>query len=442
MRRAVALAVPLLLIAAAVSGCVTNLPNGAVDWLAGQDGVAEATVLADNTGPWSSSGLVRGELDADITDAEISALVGKIQDYSTRTGNVAFWLGLDHLDFGVGDGDNADTLALWREVIDVPGLVSGIVFDDDLRVRALRPDGAAALDALMALDSGVRLEAFSDTSTLTADADHDIQYEEVNVAALEYRRPAGCVPEPAVLDFGVSLLDRDELPGATIDLCTGATIDLPSSASMATAAISLRAELDGLGLTDFPVQLSNETDGVTHFAAVSPGDAALLPMLEAFEQPGVPAMDYSLAPDGTIAVTAYQVPTADLMALVLASPAASGFSGIGLEGDPVSIIGSPGQLPALLDEATALDAASETFGGVQLGQGFGTVYLDAGVGADPDVATAVADLRATGAADQRFFSVRYKSFQVDIANDVAALARDDYSDAQIMQDFVDAWNAG
>ncbi|CAN5411524.1 hypothetical protein BH09ACT4_BH09ACT4_25580 [soil metagenome] len=441
MRRVAALTVPILLLALALTGCTTNMPNPAVEWLSNQGGIADASIVIDNTGPWSSSGVVRGELEAGISDAGIRSLVGKIQKFAAGSGGVSFWLGLDERDFVVVDGDNSPSVALWREVLDVPGIVSGIVQPGDVRVRGLRPDAASALAVLWVIDSGVRLEAFTDTATLTADAALDVQYDQVNTAALEFRRPAGCTPEPAVQDFALSLLGRDDIPGATIDLCTGITLDLPADASVASQAVALRTQLDGVGLSNFPVQVTSTVGDATHFASITPGDASLLSVLSVFEQPGVPAMDYSLAPDGTLAVTAYEVPTGDLMALVLGSPAASGFSGIGLEGDPVAILGTPDQLPGLLDEATALDAASDAFGSVQLGQGFGTVFLDAGVGADPDVATAAADLRASGAADRRFFSVRYKSFQVDIVNDVAALTRPDYSDAEIMQDFVDAWNA-
>ncbi|MCU1417348.1 MAG: hypothetical protein JWP32_1522, partial [Schumannella sp.] len=204
-----ALALPLVLLAAALGGCVQNLPTPARDWLAQQDGIASATVLADNTGAWSSSGLVRGELQPGIDDASILKLVGKIQDFSSQSGGVAFWLGLGGLDFGVSAGDNSGTVSLWRKVLDVPGVANGIVFDDDLRVRALRPDAVATLGDLLALDSGVRLEAFADKAALDADRDADIQYDQINPAALEYKRPPGCVPDAAVLDFAQTLVDRD-----------------------------------------------------------------------------------------------------------------------------------------------------------------------------------------------------------------------------------------
>jgi hypothetical protein len=443
VRRILALALPLLLVAVALTGCVKNLPDSAVDWLGEQDGVSAASILADNTGPWSSSGLVRGELDPGIGDADIQKLIGKIQDFATQDGGVSFWLGIDDLDFVVVSGDNTANVGLWRDVLDVPGLVSGIVSPDDVRVRTLRPDAVAALDDLAAFASGVRLEAFSDAEALAADAAADVQYDQVNVLALEFRRPAGCTPDAPVLDFAESLLDRDTIPGATIDLCTGITLDLPAEEPMAGPAVDLRAELDERGLSEFPVQLTSEdAAGNTRFAAIAPGDAKLLEVLATLEQPDAPAMSYSLSPDGTLALTAYEVPTTDLLALVQGAPAASGLANIGLEGAPVAVLGTLEQLPRLLDEATALDAASDTFGSVQLGQGFGSVFLDAGVGADPDVATAVADLRATGVTDRRFFSVKYKSFQLDIVNNVAALSDEGYTGAEVMQQFCDLWNAG
>ena len=63
MRR---LAVVAVVLAAALTGCVQNLPVGAADWLAGRDGIAEARILTDDTGPWSSGGLE----ESDNTGAE------------------------------------------------------------------------------------------------------------------------------------------------------------------------------------------------------------------------------------------------------------------------------------------------------------------------------------------------------------------------------------
>ncbi|MEO8263140.1 MAG: hypothetical protein ABI566_11285, partial [Pseudolysinimonas sp.] len=316
MRRAAALLVPLLLFAALLSGCVQNLPNGAVGWLADQDGIVDATILSDNTGPWSSSGLVRGELDEGIDDAGIETLIGKIQKYAAENGNVSYWLGFHDIDFTVGSGDIAADIALWREVLDAPGLASAIVSEGEVRAHVLRTDAIDALTALEALDAGVRLEAFADADALAADYTADIQYDQVNVVALEYRRPQGCTPAQAVQDFAESLVERPEIPGATIDLCSGITLDLPATASIATTAVDVRTELDERGLSDFPVQVTSETDEATRFAAIAPGDASLLAVLSVFEQPGTPPMSYSLSPDETLAVTAYEVPTADLVTLI------------------------------------------------------------------------------------------------------------------------------
>jgi hypothetical protein len=440
-RAGAALSLAALSFTALLSGCVQNLPVAAVDWLAGQDGIGEATVLSDDTGAWSSSGLVHGELEPGLSDVHLGDLLERIGDYSDEHGGVGFWLGSDGIDFVVTD-DNAATISLWKRVSEVPGLVSGVVADHDIRVRAMRADAAAAFDALDRIEGGVRLEAFADEAALAADALLDLRYDRPNLSAIEYRRAGDCTPDPAVRTIVDDLLSRDDIPGATADLCAGITIDIVAGDSVATQALGFRADLDERGLSQFPVQLTSDVDGsgTIHFAAITPGDPALLPVLAVFDQPDAPPVSYSLGPDGSLAVTAYDIPTTELLMLVQGSPAASKLAGVGLEGDPVAIVAPLERLPALLDEALALDAASYDFGSVQLGPGFGTVTLQAEAGARPDVTGAAEALRASGAADRRFFSVRYAAFQADIVDGVAALSDPDYVGADVMQAFVDAWN--
>jgi hypothetical protein len=443
VRRALAVVVAAALAAATLAGCVQNLPNPARDWLAGQRGVVSAEVLSDHTGAWSSSGLVRGELDPGITDADLTTLIGAVREHSAQSSGVGFWLGIDEVDLSVGD-DAAGTIALWRALREVDGVVSGIVHEGDVRARTLRTDAGAALTGALTLPGAVRLEAFADAADADADRAADIERDAPNTSAFEFVRPAGCEPVAPVLALAADLVTRDDFPGATADLCSGFTLDLPLDAPFSGTAIALRNELDDRGLGDFPVQLTaDDGAGTVHFAAISPGDATLLPVLQAFDGDGVPpGLSFSLGPDGSLAITDYAVPTSDLVRLVQNAPRASGLTGIGLEGDPVSIAGTLDQLPRLLDEALALDQASDAFGSVTLGQGFGTVYLDAQGTNSPDVVKAAADLRASGATDRRYFTVIYASYQADIVNGVAALHDPDYVGADVMAAFVDAWNAG
>jgi len=439
--------VALTLAAGVLTGCVKNLPMAAVDWLAGRAGIAEARILVDGTGAWSSSGLVRGELEPGLDDGGIRRLIGEIQGYATSNPGVSFWLGRDEVDFSVGPDDsrNDEVIALWHDLGEIPGIASGAVLPGDVRARALRADAPGAFDALMSLDAGVRLEAFADAQSLTADTVADYGYDAINPLAIEYRRPAGCEPDAAVRAFVDALVARDDIPGATADLCTGITIDIAPDDSVATQAVELRADLDERGLSAFPVQLTSEVDGpgAVHFAAITPGAAAVLPVLAVFETAGAPVVSYSLGPDGALAVTAYDVPTADLLALMQSTPVAAKLAGIGLEGDPVAVVAPLDRLPALLEEALALDAASDTFGSVQLGVGFGAVTLQSDAGQDPDVTAAVEALRESGATDARFFSVRYLNFQADIAGGGQAVLTDPgYVGADVMVAFVDAWNAG
>src|SRR5690606_8114873 len=130
-------------------------PGTAVDWLGDRPGIAEARILTDDTGPWSSSGLVRGELEPGLDDAAISDLVTEVQEYADETGSVGFRLGIDGLDFAV-PGEGSAPIGLWRGMRAVAGLASGVVDAAGIRARTLRPDAVAAFDALAALDAGIR----------------------------------------------------------------------------------------------------------------------------------------------------------------------------------------------------------------------------------------------------------------------------------------------
>ena len=60
---------------------------------------------------------------------------------------------------------------------------------------------------------------------------------------------------------------------------------------------------------------------------------------------------------------------------------------------------------------------------------------------DPDVVTAAADLRASGAWQGRVFTVIYLSTQLSITDGVATVGDANYTDGHVVEGFVDAWNA-
>jgi hypothetical protein len=247
-----------------------------------------------------------------------------------------------------------------------------------------------------------------------------------------------------VREFAESLLDRGDIEGGLLQLCIDMTLGLPSGSSLATAAPAMRAELDERGLTGFPVTMHTARTGDydTHTAAITPGDPGALGVLGIFESESLADTFYELDADRKLTVTAYESPTADLLALVQTSPASAALPEIDLIGTPVTIYGPLSVLPDLLAQATALDAASAAFGSISLGVDSGEAYFDYEVGSEPDVVTAVADLRASGATVGRTFTMRQKSYELYIIDGVAQIADPDYVGAESMLAFVDAWNAG
>jgi hypothetical protein len=446
-RKLLATSLALAVAAAALSGCVRNQPVAAVDWLDRQGGVADATILSDNTDAWSSSGLVHGELEPDIDDAGIQRLIDEIKKFWRNNPSVSFRLGWHGVDFAVSDDDaaNDDAMSLWHAMIDIPTIKTAVAYSDAIDAHTLRDGTVDALGKLGDLPADLWVEAFANEQDLAQDTSDDYDYNGYESEfALGYWIPDACEPDAAVREYAESLLSRDDIEGGLLQLCIDMTLGLPSGTSLAQAAPALRAELDERGLSEFPVTAHTELTGDydTHTAAITPGDAGALAVLGIFEDSGIPDLFYDLDGERTLTVTAYAAPTADILALVQTSPAAAALPQIVVEGTPVKIYGPLSVLPDLLAQAVALDDASATFGSIELGVDTGSAFLDYEVGSQPDVVTAAADLRASGATVGRTFTIRMQSMEVYITDGVAQIADPGYTSPETMLAFVDAWNAG
>jgi hypothetical protein len=445
-RKLLATSIALAVVAAALTGCVRNQTVAGVDWLDRQDGVVEATILSDNTDTWSSSGLVHGELEPDLDDAGIERLIEQIKGFWRNNSAVSFRLGWHGIDFSVSevDRENADAMGLWHEVVDIPAIETAVTYSSAIDAHTLRDGTVDALGKLDDLQADLWVESFATEQDLADDTEKDYDYGGYESAtALAYWMPDACVPDPAVREFAESLVARDDIQGGTLQLCIDISLGLPDGASLAEAAPAMRTELDERGLTEFPVTMhgANNGDYDAHNAVITPGDPASLAVLDIFEMSTIPELFYELDAERTLSVTAYASQTTDLLALVTTSPAAAALPQIVLEGTPVTIYGPLSALPALHDEAVALDDASEHFGSITLGVETGSAYLDYEVGSEPDVVSAAADLRASGATDGRVFTMKMRSMEVHITDGVAVIA-DDYVGDESMLAFVDAWNAG
>jgi hypothetical protein len=446
-RKLLATSIALVVVGTALTACVRNQTTGGEEWLSERGGIVEATILADNTGPWSSSGLVRGELEPGIDDAGINRLIDEIQGYWRNNPAVAFRLGWNGVDFAVSsdDAESQKAVELWHQVTEMPTVLAAVTFSDQINAYSLREGTVEALDALDDLGVQLQLESFATEADLVADTESDADFGGItNPLAYLYWLPPDCEPDAAVREFAESLVERDDIEGGTIDPCEQMSLSLPSGASLATAAPALRAELDDRGLDWFSVTLTTALTGSydTHTAVVTPGDGGALEVLSVFEQQGAPTVFYELDAERTLSITSYETPTIDLLALIGGAPAAATLPEIYLEGTPVVIYGPLSALAGLHAEAVALDAASEAFGSIELGVDTGAAYFDYEVGSQPDVETAAADLRASGATKGRTFTLKQQNFELYIIDGVAEIADPNYVGADWMLAFIEIWNAG
>lgn len=440
-------------VAVALVGCTPNRPAQAYDWLIGQPGVIEVEVMADRSNAWDSSGIVRGELAPDLDDAAFSRLVDSVQAYLSDHLDVGVRLGRAGIDFAVvvDDAATARSIDLWRTVSAVPDIANGVVSTSDasdstsVHVRMLREDAVGVSRALETLDAALHLEALRTADEIADDLERDdrIGPNNENRRSIAVYRDAGCVPADAVVTLAEEFESRDDIDGALLRLCDGFDVYFALPASLAQVVPALRAELEAAGLEDFPVWARQQFDGFAdgRSVAVAPGDPAALSVIDVFETAAAPPVYFELAPDRSLSITEYGTPVADLIALVSAAPAAASLPLVVLEGADVAISGTLADLPTTLAQAVALAGTSGQYGGIVLSPTTGSVTLDSPVATDPDVVTAAADLRASGAWQGRAFTVIYLSMELTITDGVAVIGNPDYTDGHVVEGFVDAWNA-
>ena len=419
---------------AALTAC-TNDPANAVGWLKSQPGITGAQIVESSNEELLVTGTTRGELKPGLTDAQIGKLVDAVQEYNTKHPNVTIELGHGEIAFVVGDdADTATAIKLWHQDEKIPKLLSAVSAGNAVSAGVLRADVGPVLESLLGLGTRIQLDAYTDLQTANSST--------AASGSLSYVADTDCTPQRAVVAYTVAVASRKDVGSGQLELCDSLSMTLVPGTSLAATAPGFRTELDAAGLTQFPVNLNNQPDDPAdaHTADITPGDPSRLAVLAGLEATGAPAMAYELDSDGTLTLTDYADPGSSLLTVVSAAPGAGALPTIVLKGEDVTVSGTLPQLSGLLSQATALATASPTFGDVVLTPTTGSVELNAAAGADPDVATAAAALKASGATANRDFVVTYGAYEVKIDNGVATIGDPNYTGGEFMNDFVTDWN--
>jgi len=448
--RTLALVVAAMLAASALSGCVRNVVTPARDWLAGRDGIASAEVVHDSTGAWSSSGAVRGELEPGLDDADLERLTAEVLEYLETAGSVSVRLGVGRVDYLVSDGASrvAERVAVWRDVVEVDGLADGFVShngDGDLTVdvRALRPEAGAIREALAPLRQLTRVTLYPDDAAIEAAwADSAFTtFSDPNALTIGWL--SDCEPQPQVEALALDLIAREapdeRIVGGHLDLCDGFRLGVAEPEGFSTRVPALRAELDAVGASGFPVTIeTSSVDSPPRVVVVTPNDPAVYGILSVLE--AAPGGVWELAANGELTWTEYATPAAGLVGMLAASPAAGALAWYEIEGSDVAVSGPIDALAGLVDEALALDASAESIGAVQLGPGTGSLRLVAPDLDRPDTTEAAQALRASGVWHGRELLIYDRNAFLVLVDGVPA-PLDDYTDPETLEAFIAAWNA-
>jgi hypothetical protein len=457
VRRAFRLAAVVIAVgiaASALTGCVRNVVNPAVEWLAGRDGIASAEVVRVTSTAWSSSGAVRGELDDGLDDVAIERLIGEVLDYLRSNQYVSFRLGSDRMDFSIAD-DAQTTLegvAIWRDVVGGPGLVNGLVTHDQfgdplVDARGLRESATELYDALAPVRVATRVGLFRDETALEEDW-REGAYAGDHPAAATIAWGADCQPDRGIVDFAIDLANRDDIVGGWLGLCDIFELGLAEPEHFAERVPELRAELDAIpafAQTGFPVTLqTSDVRDPSHIVAVTPNDPTVYGVLAELEDEtaGADADSgfWQLAADGVLTWKDFGEAADDLIARLAATPASTALSYVEITGDGSTVGGRIDELPGLLEHADALDAAAASIGSVHLSPTDGSFYLASGDSGSPDVDQAATALRDSGLWQGRSIVVKHLNAFVELRDGVVQPIAD-YTDPAIIESFIAAWEA-
>ncbi|GHF06467.1 hypothetical protein [Pseudolysinimonas yzui] len=434
----------------ALTGCTPNVVNGAHSWLNGQDGVESAEVVVDRTSLFETSGVIRGELDADLDDAVLDALVERSVEYVSDHPGVEFRLGYDDVDFRIGEASaTAAARELWDDVVGLGGVVAAVIDPDLVHLYVLRSDTHEVLEALRDSPVAVQVESFRGDDDMIADRrDDDYGPLQRSHGSFQFLWGGACEPSEETWGRALESAGFDAIDGGVADVCGGYDLVYRPETDLTVVALEW-AEHQELSREPAPTfTVSEEGDG-HHEIQVTPGDASLFPVVAALETSGAPTVQYTLAADGTLVVQGWDSPPTTVFDLVAGSPLAARLTSITIAGDAggfheggsIEATGTLDQISTLIADAEALIPLHESFYGVAITPQAVRLGLYSPPGSDPDMPAAAAALRTSPIWTTRPMYVDYLNGSVLIENGVATIG-DDYTDRAPYDAFVAAWNGG
>lgn len=431
-----------------LTACTPNDVNPALSWLDGQDGVANATVVVDRTDLFGTSGVIRGELEPGLGGARLDLLVDRVARYARENDSIELRLGVGDVDFVVDD-DVAIARDDWERLRGLDDLVAALADGDQgVRVHVMRPALAATVDALADLESAVEVEGFRDAEAETLDrADDDYGQPARNEGSFQVVRGSRCAPSAATWERVLRTAGDDRVADGAVDACGPYDLSYDDEVDL-TAVAAEWAQAQQESSEPVPALVVRENGAAPHEISVTPGDAAMFPVVAGFEVPAIPAVRYVLPGDGTLLVTSWDpAPASDLLAILAASPLAERLTAIQLEGDVVGPVGGESvtasgtlaEIAPLIAQAEALFPLDPSIYQVAIDAVSVRIDLYAPPGGDPDMAAAARAIHGSPIWTTHQLVVGYLNGEVIVRDGVAEIGAD-YTDREPYDAFVEAWN--